>query len=159
MPDDNIARMPRLRAPITGGLLPWIIAFKAVKAVTLTALGIALLVTRRSDPLETAIHAVMTLHLPLSSRLVTRVLAFVANLTIRRQTALAITAFAYAGLMGTEGTALYLRKPWARWFTIIATSSLIPVELYEIVRRLEPARVMVLLLNVVIVVYLWRRRE
>ncbi|PYQ82765.1 MAG: hypothetical protein DMG01_00320, partial [Acidobacteria bacterium] len=51
-----------------------------------------------------------------------------ARLTITRQTALAITALGYAALMGIEGVALYQRKPWARWFTIIATSSLIPIE-------------------------------
>ena len=40
---------------------------------------------------------------------------------VSRQTTLAITAFGYATLMGTEGVALYMRKPWAPWFTIIAT--------------------------------------
>jgi len=51
------------------------------------------------------------------------------------------------------------RKPWARWFTIIATSSLIPIEVYEIVRELHPIRVFVLLANVAIVIYLVRRKE
>jgi uncharacterized membrane protein (DUF2068 family) len=54
---------------------------------------------------------------------------------------------------------LYLRKVWARWFTIIATSSLIPIELYEIARELHPLRVLVLLANLAIVVYLFTRKE
>ena len=141
------------------GLLPWIIAFKAVKAVTLTALGIALLTTRRSDPVELFVRLALAVHLPLTSRLLDRVLASLANLTISRQTALGLTAFGYATLMGTEGIALYLRKPWARWFTIIATSSLIPVEVYEIVRRPHLTRILVLVANVAIVAYLWRRDE
>jgi hypothetical protein len=33
-------------------LLPWIIAFKAFKAITLTTLGIVLLVTRHADPVD-----------------------------------------------------------------------------------------------------------
>ena len=49
---------------------------------------------------------------------------------------------------------LYLRKPWARWFTIIATSSLIPIEVYEIVRKPDLTRVLVLAANVAIVAYL-----
>ena len=73
--------------------------------------------------------------MPLTSRLLNRVLTLLAGLTMTRQTALAASAFGYALLMGTEGIALYLRKPWARWFTIIATSSLIPLEVYEIARR------------------------
>ena len=69
-----------------------------------------------------------------------------------------MTAFGYTVLMGSEGIALYLRKPWARWFTIIATSSLIPVEVYRNrseVRRLP--RALVLVVNVAIVAYLWRQ--
>jgi uncharacterized membrane protein (DUF2068 family) len=141
------------------GALVWIIAFKAVKSVTLTALGVALLTTRRADPVDFVLRLAFAVHLPLTSRLLDRALAFVANLTIARQTALAITAFAYAVLMGTEGVALYLRRPWARWFTVIATSSLMPVEVYEIVRDVHPLRVLVLLANVAVVVYLWRRKD
>jgi Predicted membrane protein (DUF2127) len=64
------------------------------------------------------------------------------------QTTLAVTSFAYAILMGAEGLALSLRKPWARWFTVIASSSLVPVEIYEIVREVHPIRVVVLVINV-----------
>src|ERR1043165_6639922 len=106
-------------------MLGWIIAFKAAKASALTALGIALLTTRRSDPVDLIIRVALAVHLPLTSRLLDRLIAAVSNLTVAKQTILAITAFGYAILMGTEGFALYLRKPWARWFTIIATSSLV----------------------------------
>ena len=61
--------------------------------------------------------------------------------------------------MGAEGVALYLRKPWARWFTIGATSSLVPIELYEIIREIHPIRVLVLLVNIAIVIYLFVRKE
>jgi uncharacterized membrane protein (DUF2068 family) len=141
------------------GLLVWIIAFKGFKAIALTALGIALLTTRHSDPFDIVLNAALAVHLPLTSRLLNRVLAYVAALTVSRQTALAITAFGYAALMGTEGIALYHRKPWARWFTIIATSSLIPLEVYEIVRAVHPARVFVLLANIAIVIYLFKRKD
>jgi uncharacterized membrane protein (DUF2068 family) len=55
--------------------------------------------------------------------------------------------------------ALYFRKPWARWFTIIATGSLIPIEIYEIWRAAHPARVIVLIVNIGVIVYLWRRTD
>ena len=61
--------------------------------------------------------------------------------------------------MGTEGVALHLRKPWARWFTIIATSSFIPVEIYEIIREIHLIRVLVMVANIGIVVYLWQRKD
>jgi uncharacterized membrane protein (DUF2068 family) len=61
--------------------------------------------------------------------------------------------------MGTEGVGLYLRRRWARWFTIGATSSLIPIEMWEIVREPRAPRVLILLLNAGVVVYLFRRKE
>jgi uncharacterized membrane protein (DUF2068 family) len=140
-------------------LLPWIVAFKAFKTLTLTALGVMLLATRRNDPVDVLMRVGLSVHLPLTSRVFERALRFATNLTVRKETALAVTAFGYAILMGTEGVGLYLRKPWSRWFTIGATSSLIPIEIYEILRELHAVRVLVLLANVAIVVYLVRRRE
>ena len=61
--------------------------------------------------------------------------------------------------MGAEGITLHLRKPWARWFTIIATSSLIPLEIYEIIREIHAIRVLVIVANIGIVVYLWQRKD
>ena len=125
----------------------------------LTVLGVVLLAARHNDPVDVLMRIALAIHLPLSSRLFDRALEFVLNLTVTKETALAITAFGYAVLMGTEGVSLYLRKPWSRWFTIGATSSLIPIEIYEIVRELHVVRVLVLVVNVAIVVYLVRRRE
>jgi uncharacterized membrane protein (DUF2068 family) len=70
-----------------------------------------------------------------------------------------MSAFAYAFLMGTEGVGLYLKRPWARWFTIGATSSLIPIEVFEIIRAPRPLRVTILFLNLLIVIYLFIRKD
>ena len=145
--------------PRPSRLLGWIIAFKAAKAVTLLALGITLLTTRQSNPVDRFLRLTLAVHLPLSARLLDRAIALLSTLTIARETTLALTAFAYAILMGTEGVVLYLRKPWARWFTIIATSSLIPIEGYEIARKPDITRVLILAANIAIVAYLWRRRD
>jgi uncharacterized membrane protein (DUF2068 family) len=140
-------------------VLTWIIAFKAVKTIALTVAGVALLTVRHVDLVDVLLRLALDVHLPLTSRLLNRLLLAASDLTVSRETALAITAFAYAILMGSEGVSLYLRKPWARWFTIIASSSLIPLELYEIARAIRPLRVLVLLANLAIVVYLFRRKD
>jgi uncharacterized membrane protein (DUF2068 family) len=140
-------------------VLTWIIGLKAVETTTLTAVGVALLTGRHADPVEVLLRLALTVHLPLTSRLFIRLVTSASTLTIRRETALAFTAFAYAILMGSEGASLYLSKRWARWFTIIATSSLIPIELYEIARAVHPIRVLVLLANLAIVVYLFGRDD
>ena len=125
--------------PRRGGLLPWIIAFKGFKAVTLTALGITIVAAPHRDPVQALMRLATAVHLPLTSRLFVGLLQSAGSLTITNETAIALAAFGYAALISTEGVTLYLRKPWARWFTIIATSSLVPLELYEITARYTPS--------------------
>ena len=141
------------------GLLPWIIAFKAFKAIVLTTLGITLVAARHADPVQSVMRFAVAVHLPLTSRLFQRLIQSAGSLTITKETALALTAFGYAVLMGAEGITLHLRKPWARWFTIIATSSLIPLEIYEIIREIHAIRMLVVVANIGIVVYLWQRKD
>jgi uncharacterized membrane protein (DUF2068 family) len=140
-------------------LLPWIVAFKAVKTVLLVTSGFALLVSVHNDPVDLVIRVAGAVHLPFTSWLVNRALDLALRATPRKEVALALTAFGYAILMGTEGVGLYLRKHWARWFTIGATGSLIPLEIYEIVREPRPLRILILVLNIGVVIYLFRRKE
>jgi uncharacterized membrane protein (DUF2068 family) len=151
MTSERIGRMP--------AVLVWIIVFKFFKAATLAALGVVLVTVRRSDPIEVLIHLALAVHLPLTSRLFERAMRAVANLTVARETALAVAAFGYSILMGSEGLALRARKSWARWFTIGATCSLVPVELYEIAREPRPGRILVLLANLAVVGYLVMKKE
>jgi uncharacterized membrane protein (DUF2068 family) len=65
-------------------------------------------------------------------------------------------ALGYAALFATEGVGLWWRKHWAEWLTVIATGSLIPIELYELARHASALKLGVLLANGVIVIYLAR---
>jgi uncharacterized membrane protein (DUF2068 family) len=140
-------------------LLSWIVAFKAFKTLTLAALGVVLLAARRTDAVEMLTRAALAVHLPLTSHVFERAVRFATDLTVRKETALAFAAFGYAALMGAEGIGLHLRKPWARWFTVIATGSLLPIEIYEIFREPHLIRVLILIANAAVVVYLARRRD
>jgi len=146
---------------VTGqpSLLPWIVAFKGIKATILALLGVMLLSAIHRDPVDLVVQIATAVHLPLTSRLVDRAVTVAFRATPRKEEALAAAAFGYAILMATEGVGLYLRRRWARWFTIGATSSLIPFEAYEILQEPRLLRVMILLLNIAVVVYLWKRRE
>ena len=63
------------------------------------------------------------------------------------------------GSCRSEGVGLYRRRAWARWFTIGATSSLIPLELYEINREVRLLRGVILGLNAAVVIYLFKRKD
>jgi len=56
-----------------------------------------------------------------------------------------------------EWYALHTGRPWGEWLVVIATGSLIPFELVAIVRHKRVGRVVLMILNVAIVVYLARR--
>ena len=60
----------------------------------------------------------------------------------------------YAALFLTEGTGLLFRKRWAEWLTIVATSSLMPIEVYELLKEFTAVRLVALLVNAVVVLYL-----
>jgi len=72
----------------------------------------------------------------------------------KRLELLAAAAFAYAALFATEGVGLWLQKRWAEYLTVIATTSFIPFEIWEIARRVTAVRVVLVLANIAIVIYL-----
>ena len=68
-----------------------------------------------------------------------------------------MVSFIYAGLFLTEGIGLWLVKRWGEWFSVIITSSLIPVEVYEIYRHPSAIKGLVLIINIAVVGYLLYR--
>jgi len=56
--------------------------------------------------------------------------------------------------MLVEGVGLWLEFSWAAYLTVVSTSLLIPVEVYELVDHVSFVRVAALLLNLGIVGYL-----
>jgi uncharacterized membrane protein (DUF2068 family) len=70
--------------------------------------------------------------------------------------AVGLVALGYAVLFGIEGVGLWLGRHWAEWFTVIATGSLIPLELYETLYHFGWIKLATLVANVAIIVYLVR---
>jgi uncharacterized membrane protein (DUF2068 family) len=62
--------------------------------------------------------------------------------------------FFYALLHLVEGIGLILEQEWAGYLVVIATSSLIPFEIYEIAKKPSRTRIALFVLNVGIVIYL-----
>ncbi len=133
----------------------WIIgAFKVVSAVLLIALGVGVFRNVHSDLEEEAEHIVSALKLDPGNYYVHAAIAKLSGVTVKQLRLIGVGTFAYALLYLIEGVGLLLKKHWAEYFTVIATGSLIPLEIYEVARRLTPIRVGVLAINVAIVAYL-----
>jgi len=61
---------------------------------------------------------------------------------------------AYAVLEGAEAVGLWYQKRWAEYLTFIATTLLLPLEVYELSQRVTVFKVFALVINVAVVVYL-----
>lgn len=67
---------------------------------------------------------------------------------------LEIASFLYAGLFVVEGAGLWGRRVWAEYLTIVATSLLIPFEVFELLKRATAPRLLALGINLLVVAYL-----
>lgn len=131
-----------------------IAAFKLLKALGLIAVGMGALRLLHKDVAAVVEHWVNMFQVDPHSHFINLLLLKLAILNDRRLKELSVGTFVYAAVFLVEGTGLAFRKRWAEYLTIITTASLLPLEIYELVRRLSVSRSLVLAVNVAIVVYL-----
>jgi uncharacterized membrane protein (DUF2068 family) len=60
----------------------------------------------------------------------------------------------YGVLEGVEAVGLWFTKRWAEYLTFLATTILLPLEIYELSHRVSPLKVIGFIINVAVVVYL-----
>lgn len=71
-----------------------------------------------------------------------------------------VGSFFYATLFLIEGIGLLMLKRWAEIFTVIVTASFIPLEVYHLVKHFSAMKIVVILINAAIVVFLvWRLKH
>jgi uncharacterized membrane protein (DUF2068 family) len=66
----------------------------------------------------------------------------------------AAVILAYAAVEGIEAVGLWLQRRWAEYLTFLVTTSLLPLEIYELVHRLSPFKIVAFVINVAVVAYL-----
>jgi uncharacterized membrane protein (DUF2068 family) len=74
-------------------------------------------------------------------------------------TKIGVVVAIYAVVEGAEAVGLWLQKRWAEYLTFVATTALLPLEVYEIVRKGSPLKVLTFVINVAVVVYLLRAKR
>jgi uncharacterized membrane protein (DUF2068 family) len=87
-----------------------------------------------------------------------RMANLLATATTRGHLALTAVALGLDGVLSLiEGWSLWRGYTWGPWLVVIATGSLIPFELFELIRAVHLGRVVILCVNIAIVGYLGRR--
>jgi uncharacterized membrane protein (DUF2068 family) len=133
----------------------WVIAaFKLFKGLALLAVGIGAHNLINKDLDEVVDHWVDFFRIDPNNHYLHGLLERFTNLDPQKLKALSFGTFFYAAVLLTEGVGLAMGKRWAEYFTIIVTSSFIPLELYEIARHITVMKVVLLLINIAVVAYL-----
>ena len=138
-------------------LIRLIAVFKLFKAVLLIAVGMGALHLIHKDLASVVDYWVARLSLDPGNRYVGRALQKIVDITPQKIKGLGIVSFIYAGLFLIEGIGLWLVKRWAEWFSVIITTSLVPVEVYEMYRHSSAIKALILIVNIAVVAYLLYR--
>jgi uncharacterized membrane protein (DUF2068 family) len=155
VPTDHVLTPPSLSNQRR--ILVWIAVFKLLKSAISLAAAIATLDLLHRDLTELVLRLIYRLHLEPDGRASAWLLARVLHLDERRLRLITIAFFVYATLYLVEGVGLYLQKLWAEWLTVVTTSILLPLELYELVVHPSGMKVALIVVNVVVIAYLvWR---
>lgn len=135
------------------GLLT-IAVYKFIKAALLLALGFGELHYLHGDVAHEIAHWVDLLRGDPHNHYLMWLAERLAKVDEHRLRQLSVGTFFYAALFLIEGIGLSLRMRWAEYLTIVSTASLLPIEMYGLIRRPGEAKALVLLVNVAIVAYL-----
>lgn len=130
--------------------------YKAIKTICLIFLAVMAFRLHKEQNFDHLVYLLQHLPLQDSSELRWRLVDLLERWGPSKFIAVGMVALAYAAIFATEGTGLWLRKHWAEWFTVIATGSLVPLEMYEAVKDFTVLKLLALLANIAIVIYLAR---
>ena len=128
--------------------------FKLLKGLLLAAAGFGALRFLHRDLAASLNHWIEVLRIDPENRFIHPVLAKLFAISPKQLKELSAGTFVYSAVLLTEGAGLLLRKRWAEYFTVISTGIFIPLEIYELARHFTAAKVLVLLINGAMVVYL-----
>ena len=129
-------------------------AFKLLKGLALVVLGIGALKLLHKDVAAVIEHWISVFRVDPHNHFIDLLFAKLSILDDRRLKEFSVGTFVYSAIFFTEGIGLALEKRWAECFTIITTSSLLPLEVYELAKRTSVGRGIALLVNLAVVVYL-----
>jgi uncharacterized membrane protein (DUF2068 family) len=140
------------------GAVTLIGVFKLMKAAALLALGIGAIVAMPARISAALAKAVAWSGIFAGRETVWRLIDRVQEMSPAEARRFGLVGIAYAVVFLIEGVGLLLKRRWAEWLTVFVTTSFIPFEIYELVHRPGAGKVLTLVLNAAIVVYLAHRR-
>lgn len=141
-------------------LLPWIAAERGVRSLLLIVLGIVLITHPHANWAADIRDLASDSGLNPRGNVVHKILEVVHKVPASDNVVFGVIALAYGVLEGAESYGLARRRVWGEWLTLVATSVLIVPEAWELARKVTVFKVAALIVNLLVVAYLyWRLRR
>jgi uncharacterized membrane protein (DUF2068 family) len=131
-----------------------IAVFEAAKGVLVLLAGFGIVAIIPKDSQVIAERLVRRMHLNPASHYPRIFIDAASRVTDVQLWWLAGGALVYAVFRLTEAYGLWKERTWAEWLAIISCGLYLPLEIYEIIRRITVLRVSLLLVNLAIVIFL-----
>lgn len=132
--------------------------FEASKGILVLVAAGALFELLHPDAQRAAEELVRHFHLNPASRYPRIFLQAASQLSNVRLLVISLGALVYALVRFTEAYGLWQGRNWARALGLVSAALYIPLELLELAKQISGAGLSVLLVNLVILVVLWRGR-
>src|SRR5947209_1990113 len=111
----------------------WLIAaLKLLKGFSLLAVAVGAMHYLHRDMEATVTHWLDVFNVDADNKYLHHIIEKLMAVDDRQLRAISAGSFFYSALLLTEGIGLTLEKHWAEYLTIVATSSFLPLEVYEI---------------------------
>lgn len=141
-----------------GQAMRLIIAYKAIKGAAMLLAGLALSIAVWRGQGEHLHSLAMSLREYVTARLAVETVELFLKIATPGHLAITSLAIALDGTVSiVEAWLLHRGKRWAIWLVVTANSALIPWELYELVAHFRWLRVVLLIVNIAVVLYLGRQ--
>jgi uncharacterized membrane protein (DUF2068 family) len=129
-------------------------AFKLLKTVLLLVFGFGVLKYLHRDMAEEVQKWVQHWHVDPENQYLRTLVSKATGVDSRSVALASIGSIFYALLFLIEGVGLLMLKHWAEIFTVVVTSSFIPLEVYHLANHFSVMKIVVIIVNVAIVIYL-----
>ncbi len=128
--------------------------YQLAKVGLLTAIGLGTLRLVNPEVAAWAERWGAALALRHDRRILGQMIGLVSGMSPHRLRQFAVGAFVFAALFAVEGVGLWMGKRWAEYLTVVATTLFVPVEIFELMRRVTWPRVSALAINLAVVAFL-----
>lgn len=129
-------------------------SLELTKGMVVLAAGCSILLFLHKDTYEIAWNLLQILHISPDHHFAHIFLRWADTLTDRKLWAVSGVAVAYSSLRFVEAYGLWKARAWAEWIALISGMLYLPIEIREIIRRVNLFHVSLLLINLGVVFYM-----